>query len=97
MSNVVDVAAGIEFTSAAQVAQLRRTTTRSGEKSVEVVYLITSAPANQAPSATLATWIWSHWHVENRCTGSATSPTGLPGHSPEPQTPDLTRDVTSTV
>jgi hypothetical protein len=34
--------AWIEFDGAAQVAQLRRTVTKKGKKTVEVVYLITS-------------------------------------------------------
>lgn len=53
-----------EFVGLAQVAQLRRTTTRAGKKSVEVVYLITSATHAQAPPATLAAWVRGHWAVE---------------------------------
>lgn len=63
---VIDVPAWIEFTGAAQVAQLRRTTTRAGKKTVEVVYLITSADARSAPPTVLAAWVQSHWHIENR-------------------------------
>ncbi|MBA3488629.1 MAG: ISAs1 family transposase, partial [Longispora sp.] len=55
----------IEFTGAAQIAQLRRTVTRNGNKTVEVVYLITSADARTADPATLATWVRGHWHIEN--------------------------------
>ncbi|SRR6266487_6964618 len=44
--------AWIEFAGAAQVAQLRRTVTRNGKKTVEVVYLITSD--RDADPATLA-------------------------------------------
>lgn len=55
-----------EFTGAAQVAQLRRTVTRAGKKSVEVVYLITSAAHHDAPPAVLAAWIRGHWSVENK-------------------------------
>src|SRR5579863_4721726 len=44
--------AWIEFDGAAQVAQLRRTVTKEGKKTVEVVYLITSDP--DAGPATLA-------------------------------------------
>ena len=36
------VPAWIEFAGAAQVAQVRRTATKKGKKTVEVVYLITS-------------------------------------------------------
>jgi predicted transposase YbfD/YdcC len=56
--------AWIEFDGAAQVAQLRRTVTKSGKKTVEVVYLITSD--RHADPATLAAWVRSHWEIENR-------------------------------
>jgi predicted transposase YbfD/YdcC len=58
------VPAWIEFDGAAQVAQLRRTVTRRGKKTVEVVYLITSD--RDADPATLAAWVRSHWHIENK-------------------------------
>ena len=58
------VPAWIEFASAAQVAQLRRTVTRNGKKTVEVVYLITSD--RNADPATLAAWVRGHWEIENR-------------------------------
>lgn len=63
---VIDAPAWIAFAGAAQVAQLRRTATRAGKKSVEVVYLITSATHHSAPPAVLATWIRGHWTVENK-------------------------------
>jgi predicted transposase YbfD/YdcC len=56
--------AWIEFDGAAQVAQLRRTVTAKGTKTVEVVYLITSD--RHADPATLAAWVRSHWEIENR-------------------------------
>jgi predicted transposase YbfD/YdcC len=56
--------AWIEFDGAAQVAQLRRTVTKKGKKTVEVVYLITSD--RKADAATLAAWVRSHWHIENK-------------------------------
>lgn len=56
----------IEFPGAAQVAQIRRTVTRAGRKSVEVVYVITSANRRDAPPATLAAWIQDHWRIENQ-------------------------------
>jgi predicted transposase YbfD/YdcC len=56
--------AWIEFDGAAQVAQLRRTVTANGKKTVEVVYLITSDRA--ADPATLAAWVRCHWEIENR-------------------------------
>jgi predicted transposase YbfD/YdcC len=56
--------AWIEFDGAAQVAQLRRTVTANGKKTVEVVYLITSD--RDAGPATLAAWVRGHWEIENR-------------------------------
>jgi predicted transposase YbfD/YdcC len=56
--------AWIGFAGAAQVAQVRRTVTRKGKKTVEVVYLITSD--RDASPATLAAWIRGHWHIENK-------------------------------
>ena len=56
--------AWIEFTGAAQVAQVRRTVTKKGKKTVEVVYLITSD--RDTEPATLATWIRGHWEIENK-------------------------------
>ena len=51
------------FDGAAQVAQLRRTVTRNGKKTVEVAYLITSD--RDADPATLAAWVRGHWAIEN--------------------------------
>jgi predicted transposase YbfD/YdcC len=56
--------AWIGFDGAAQVAQLRRTVTKKGKKTVEVVYLITSD--RDADPATLAAWVRRHWHIENK-------------------------------
>jgi predicted transposase YbfD/YdcC len=56
--------AWIEFDGAAQVAQLRRTVTAKGKKTVEVVYLVTSD--RDAGPATLAAWARGHWEIENR-------------------------------
>jgi predicted transposase YbfD/YdcC len=56
--------AWIGFDGAAQVAQLRRTVTKNGKKTVEVVYLITSD--RDAGPATLAAWVRGHWEIENR-------------------------------
>ena len=56
--------AWIGFDGAAQVAQLRRTVTKNGKKTVEVVYLITSD--RDADPATLAAWVRSHWEIENK-------------------------------
>ena len=68
---VPDLPGWPEFPGAVQVAQLRRTDTSkdtSGKKTttVEVVYLITSAPHTTAPPAVLAAWTQGHWGIENR-------------------------------
>ena len=55
--------AWIEFTGAAQVAQVRRTVTKKGKKTVEVVYLITSD--GDVDPATLAAWVRGHREIEN--------------------------------
>ena len=56
--------AWIGFAGAAQVAQVRRTVTKKGKKTVEVVYLITSD--RHADPATLAAWVRGHWEIENK-------------------------------
>jgi predicted transposase YbfD/YdcC len=61
-----DVPDWIDFPGAAQVAQLRRTVTDKGTKTVEVVYLITSASSKDAPPQRLAVWVQNHWGIENR-------------------------------
>jgi predicted transposase YbfD/YdcC len=67
---VVTAPAWITFAGATQVAQIRRTTTRAGngvpKKTVEVVYVITSADHRAAPPAVLAAWVQGHWGIENR-------------------------------
>ncbi len=63
---VVDAPAWVAFHGAVQVAQLRRTVTRWGKKTVDVVYLVTSADHFTAPPATLAAWVQGHWGIENR-------------------------------
>jgi len=63
---VIDAPHWVTFTGAAQLAQVRRTVTRAGSKSVEVLYLITSADHQCAPPATLAAWIQGHWGIEHR-------------------------------
>lgn len=63
---VVSVPDWIDFPGAAQVAQLRRTVTKAGKKTVEVVYLITSADHIAALPVTLAGWVQGHWGIENR-------------------------------
>ena len=57
------VPAWVDFDGAAQVAQLRRTVTKNGKKTVEVVYLITSD--RDADPVTLAAWVRGHWEIEN--------------------------------
>jgi predicted transposase YbfD/YdcC len=51
-----------ESLGAAQVAQVRRTVTRKGKKTVEALYVITS----DADAAALAAWIQGHWHTGNK-------------------------------
>ena len=63
---VLTAPAWITFRSAAQVAQIRRTTTRAGKTTVEVVYVITSAHHIAAPPAALAAWVQGHCGIENR-------------------------------
>jgi hypothetical protein len=63
---VVAAPAWVGFAGAAQIAQVRRTVTRAGKKSVEVVHLITSADHQAAPPAVLAAWIQGHWGIEVR-------------------------------
>ncbi|WP_235734677.1 ISAs1 family transposase [Nocardioides alcanivorans] len=53
------------FHGLAQVAQLRRTVTKAAKKTIEVVYLLTSATHHDAPPATLAAWVQGHWGIEN--------------------------------
>jgi predicted transposase YbfD/YdcC len=65
----------IGFAGAAQVAQLRRTVTKNGKKTVEVVYLITSD--RDADPAALAAWVRSHWHIENKLHWVRSPGTGL--------------------
>ena len=63
---VVAAPVWITFAAATQIAQIRRTTTRKGKKSVEVVYIITSADHRAAPPAVLATCVQNHWRIENQ-------------------------------
>jgi predicted transposase YbfD/YdcC len=58
--------AWIEFPGCAQVLQVRRTSTIKGKRTVEVVYLICSAPMEDAPPETVAAWVQGHWGVETR-------------------------------
>ncbi len=46
---VASAPAWIEFTGAAQIAQLRRTVTQGGKKTIEVVYLVTSMMPRPPP------------------------------------------------
>jgi predicted transposase YbfD/YdcC len=55
--------AWVEFEGAVQVAQLRRTVTKKGKKTVEVVYLITSSSADPE---VLAAWVRGPREIENR-------------------------------
>jgi predicted transposase YbfD/YdcC len=50
----------------AQVAEVRRTVTRKGQTSLEVVYLITDLSPQQASPLRLLTLVRGHWGIENR-------------------------------
>lgn len=63
---VADAPEWITFPGATQVAQLRRTVTDKAGKTIEVVYLITSATSKDAPPQRLAAWVQGHWTIENR-------------------------------
>lgn len=63
---VVQAPAWVQFPGARQIAQIRRTVTRAGKRTVEVVYVITSADPQTAPPATLAAWVKGHWGIENQ-------------------------------
>jgi predicted transposase YbfD/YdcC len=63
---VTTVPTWISFHGAAQIAQIRRTTTVAGRKTVELVYVITSAGHRTASADVLATWVQGHWGIENR-------------------------------
>jgi hypothetical protein len=65
---VVDVPDWIDFPGAAQVAQLRRTVTDKETKTVEVVYLITSANNKDAPPQRLAAWSKAIGELRIDCT-----------------------------
>lgn len=65
---VVTVSAGILFPHARQAIQITRKTRRldSNKWRTEIAYAVTSLTTDQATAADLATWVRSHWHVENR-------------------------------
>lgn len=63
---VLSAPAWIEFAGAAQIAQIRRTVTIKGKKTIETVYIVTSADPRTASPATLAGWVVGHWGIENR-------------------------------
>ena len=56
----------LDFAGAVQVAQLRRTRTVAGKKSVEVVYVITSIPSTEASPLQIATWVQAHWSTREQ-------------------------------
>ena len=56
----------LDFPHALQVAQLRRTRTTNGKKSVELVYIITSMAPTEASPTQIATWVQGHWGIENK-------------------------------
>ena len=78
----------VDFPGAAQVAQVRRSVTKQGNTTVEVVYLITSAETTAAFPATVAAWVQGHWGSETRLhyvrdvTLERTSPPSAPDSHP---------------
>ena len=62
----VSVPAWIDFPGAQQVVKIRRTRTIKGNKTVEVVYLISSTSMIDAQPAIIATWVREHWGIENK-------------------------------
>lgn len=66
MIKVAAAPAPLDFAGAVQVAQVRRTRTLAGKKSVEVVYVITSMPSTEASPLQIATWVQGHWGIESK-------------------------------
>jgi hypothetical protein len=69
MRRTIKVAAApalLDFAGAIQVAQIRRTRTIAGKKTVEVVYVITSIPSHEPSPLQIAAWVQGHWSIENR-------------------------------
>lgn len=64
-----EVAGGLGFPHAVQVLQVRRTVSRGGRRSVEVVYLVTSMPMVSAAPLQVAAWVRGHWQSRTDCTG----------------------------
>jgi predicted transposase YbfD/YdcC len=63
---VLDLAGAVVTMDAVHTQHDTATVITKGKRTVEVVYLVTSADAATAPPETLATWIQGHWEVENR-------------------------------
>lgn len=61
-----EVAGGLGFPHAVQVLHVRRTVTRGGRRSVEVVYPVTSMRMVSAAPLQVAAWVRGHWAIENR-------------------------------
>lgn len=61
----IEVPDWIHWPGAAQVLQIRRTRTRKGHKTIEVVYAICSVPMRHAQPHVVASWIQGHWAIEN--------------------------------
>ncbi|MFC6011394.1 transposase [Nocardia lasii] len=60
--------AGIGFPGAEQVLRMTRTRTdyKTGKRSTEIVYAITTLTVADASPALIATWLRGHWGIENR-------------------------------
>jgi len=66
---ILSVSTGIGFPNAAQALQIRRRRRRIDQPkrfTTETVYAITDLRVHQARPAQLATWIRSHWSIENK-------------------------------
>lgn len=60
------LAAHLDWPGLKQVCRLERTTTRRGQKTVELQYAITSAAPHRADAALLLARWHGHWGIENR-------------------------------
>jgi hypothetical protein len=84
---ILSVSTGIDSPHAAQAIQIRRRRRRLDQPkrfTTETVYAITDLLAHQAKPIHLADWIRGHWSIENKSTGSATSPTTKTAHKSVP-------------
>lgn len=64
---VADVPDWVPFPGATQIARVARTVSnkKTRKRTMEIVYLITSASPQHAPPVVLLAWIRGHWAIEN--------------------------------